>query len=184
MKVALDIGHMGKKSRPDDRGAVYNEYVEADFALEYAVIARKLLEAAGHQTFLLAHDNYIARHAFCNSVKVDLHMQCHVNSPDGRYALLLHSEDAGDNCLTFTEIMSHQLKKWLGSTISKVDVLPIKGDDRRFICLNPGSPSIILEPLFLKNDTHLKFMLHEEGLTMIGKAVAEAVVEWSKTQGG
>lgn len=183
MKVALDIGHMGKKSRPDDRGAVYNEYVEADFALEYAVIARKLLEAEGHQTFLLAHDNYIARHAFCNSVKVDLHMQCHVNSPDGRYALLLHSDDAGDDCIAYTEIMSYQLKKWLGSKISKVDVLPIRGDDKRFICLNPGSPSIILEPLFLKNDTHLKFMLHEEGLTMIGKAIAESVFEWEKTSG-
>lgn len=183
MRLALDIGHMGKKSRSGDRGAEYNGYVEADFALEYAVIARKLLEAAGHQTFLLAHDNYVARHAFCNNVKIDLHMQCHVNSPDGRYALIIHSEDAGDNCIAFTEIMSYQLKKWLGSTISKVDVWSIKGDDKRYICLNPGSPSIILEPLFLKNDTHLKFMLHEEGLVMIGKAIAEAVEEWSKRGG-
>ena len=79
--------------------------------------------------------------------------------------------------------MSYQLKKWLGSTISKVDVWSIKGDDKRYICLNPGSPSIIMEPLFLKNDTHLKFMLHEEGLVMIGKAIAEAVEEWSKRGG-
>lgn len=183
MKIAIDIGHMGKKSRPNDRGAEYNGYVEADLALEYAVLARKLLESDGHQTFLLAHTNYTDRHAFCNTVDVDLHIQCHINSPDGRYALLIHRDDASDSCITLTEIMSHQFKKWLGSKISKVDVLSIKPDDSRYVCLNPGSPSLILEPLFLKNDTHLKFMLHEEGLTMIGKAIAESVFEWSRANG-
>jgi len=183
MKVAIDIGHMGKKSRQDDRGAEYNGYEETDLVLEYAIVARKRLEALGHTTFLMAHENYINRHAFCNDVKVDVHFQCHLNSPDGRYALLLHSEDAGERCINLAEIMSHQFKRWLGSTISKVDVLAIKGDDKRYICLNPGSPSLILEPLFLKNDAHLKFMLHEEGLVMIGMAIAEAIHEWSKTGG-
>ena len=183
MKVAIDLGHQGKRSRQNDRGAEHNGYIETELVTEYATIARKQLESLGHTTFLLAYDNYSKRHAFCNDVNVDVHVQCHLNSPDGRYALILHSDSAGDNCIALTEHMSHQFKRWLGSNISKVDVLPIKGDDKRYVCLNPGSPSLILEPLFLKNDNHLHFMLHKEGLVMIGMAIAEAIHEWGKSNG-
>lgn len=183
MRVAIDIGHVGKRSRPEDRGAEHLGYMEANLVFDYATVARKHLELLGHTAFILAHDNYVKRHEFCDSVKVDVHVQCHLNSPDGRYALILLSTDASDSCIAFAEIMSHHFKKWLGSLISKVDVLPIKADDRRYICLNPGSPSLILEPLFLKNDSHLKFMLHHDGLFMVGMAIAEAVNEWGKRNG-
>ena len=183
MKVAIDLGHQGKRSRQTDRGAEHNGYIEADLTLEYAIVARKKLESLGHTTFLLAHENYSKRHAFCNDMNMDVHFQCHLNSPDGRYALIIHSSQAGDRCIALTEIMSHQFKRWLGSIISKVDVLAIKPDDNRYMCLNPGSPSLILEPLFLKNEAHLKFLLHENGITLVGLAIAEAIDEWSKTNG-
>jgi N-acetylmuramoyl-L-alanine amidase len=180
MRIALDIGHMGKKSRPDDRGAANGSYKEADFALDYVTVARKLLEEAGHTTFLLAYDNYGKRHDFCEEIKADLHVQCHINSPDGRYALIECRDDASESCITLTEIMSHQLKRWLGFVISKVDVRKLKGDERGYNCLMKGIPSILYEPLFIRNDNHLRFMLYENGLVMIGNALAEGIIEWSK----
>ena len=33
MKIALDIGHMGKVNRPLDRGAVYKKSKESDFRI-------------------------------------------------------------------------------------------------------------------------------------------------------
>jgi N-acetylmuramoyl-L-alanine amidase len=186
MRVALDIGHMGKRNRPLDRGATSGEstgYIESSLALDYAVVSRKLLENSGHDVILLSYDNYSKRHDYCKDMNVDLHMQCHVNSPDGRYALVMCRADASESCLTLTEIMSHQFKKWLGKVISKVEVKKIKGDDRGYGCLMAEIPSLILEPLFIRNEAHLKYMLYEDGITMIGHAIADSVNEWSQTVG-
>lgn len=182
MKIALDIGHMGKRNRPDDRGATFNGYREADLALDYTIIMRKLLENSGHTTIILSHDNYSKRHDYAKDQNCDLHMQSHVNSPDGRYALIECRADASESCLTLTEIMSHQLKRWLGPVISKVEVKKLKGDDRGYGCLMADTPSLLLEPLFIRNEAHLKYMLYEDGLTMIGHAVADAVNEWNQTR--
>jgi len=183
VKIALDIGHIGKRSRPDDKGASHNGYVEADLVLDYVVAARKHLENAGHLVFLMAHDNYNKRHDFCTDMALDLHMQCHLNSPDGRYSLIMIRDDASDDTIALTEIMSHKFKQWMGSTISKVDVKKLKGDDRGYACIAPDRPSLLLEPLFLKNDNHLKFLIRDDGIILLGKAIAESVNEWSQVIG-
>jgi len=181
MKIALDIGHMGKKSRPDDRGVTHNGYRESDLVLDYVSVAIKELEKNGHTVYLLTHENYSRRQDFCDEVKIDVHIQCHINSPDGRYSLVECRDDAADSCVALTEILSHQLKRWLGFVISKVDVRKLKGDERGYACMKQNIPSLIFEPLFLKNENHLRFMLYENGLVMVGKALAEGLNEWSST---
>lgn len=183
MKIVLDVGHMGKTSRPTDRGVTLNSYRESDLVLDYVTVAFKHLENNGHTVYLLTHTNYSRRKEFCDEIKADLHVQCHINSAEsvGRYArVLLREDNIKESCEQLAEILSDKLRIWLGNRISKAEVVKLKGHERGYECLKENIPSLLLEPMFINNDAHLRFMLYENGLTMIGMALATAINEWSQ----
>ena len=84
-------------------------------------------------------------------------------------------------CRTVGPIIEELSSDYEGKAIvSKVDVKKLKGDERGYGCLMQGIPSILFEPLFIKNDNHLRFILYENGLVMVGNALAESIIEWTK----
>jgi N-acetylmuramoyl-L-alanine amidase len=188
MRIALDIGHMGKRSSPNDRGAINSNYREASLSLKYATSAWHELEKLGHTTFLLCYDNYSTRQAFCDVVKADAHIQCHLNAAGGKYALVAYREDAHLDSAKLGATVSHKLETALGDVISKVEVRILRAEnkekgikeDRGYLCLKENIPSLLFEPLFIDNEDHLQFMLQENGLEKIGIALATAVDEWGK----
>jgi N-acetylmuramoyl-L-alanine amidase len=187
MKIAIDVGHMGKKGRSTDRGVVLNGYREADLVLDYCTVAFKHLEKNGHTVYLLTYNNYSTRQAFCTEISTDVHVQCHINSASavGRYGRVLYREDNKVNsCVELAEMISDKLSRWVGNVLSKVDVKALKGDDRGYGCLMNDIPSLLFEPMFINNENHLRFMLYENGLTMIGTALATAINEWSNISRG
>lgn len=180
MRIALDIGHMGKRSSPTDRGAVNSNYREANLCLKYGTSAWHELEKLGHTTFLLCYDNYSNRHSFCDVVKTDVHIQCHLNAANGRYALVAYRQDAHIDNAKLGATVSHKLETALKDTISKVEVRVLTDKDRGYLCLKANIPSLLFEPLFIDNENHLQFMLQEGGLEKIGIALATAVDEWGR----
>ena len=184
MKIALDIGHMGKRSRPTDRGVTIANYRESDLVLDYTLVVFKHLESLGHTVYILSYDNYSKRKSFCDEVGIEVHIQCHINSAAsvGRYARVLYREDnESESCKHLCEVISDKLIRWLGNKISKAEVIELKGNERGYECLKNNIPSILFEPMFINNDNHLRFMLYENGLIMIGMALATAIHEWSTT---
>lgn len=182
MRVAIDIGHMGKRSSPADRGAVNRNYREAELVLDYAVSAWKQLEHIGHTVYILCYDNYSARQTFCDSIKADAHVQCHLNSAlsPGTYSLVAYRADGHADGAKLSSIIARHLKEELGEAVSKVEVKPLTKDDRGYECLKPNMPSILFEPLFINNELHLSFMLNQNGLEIIGHSLADALDEWGK----
>lgn len=186
MIIALDVGHMGKRSSPKDRGAVNGIYREANFALQYSVTAWKILENFGHTTFLLCYNNYSNRLEFCDLVKADIHVHCHINSAENKnadYGLVKYREDGNADNARICHAVSRHLQEQLGPVISKVDVKTLSKEERGFDCLKSNIPSILYEPLFIQNDDHLNFLLSEDGLVKIGTALANAINEWGKQRG-
>jgi N-acetylmuramoyl-L-alanine amidase len=178
---------MGKKGRSTDRGSSFKGYRESDLVLDYCTVAFKQLEKNGHTVYLLTYGNYSARQTFCGEVNADVHVQCHINSANdiGRYARVLYREDNKVNsCVELAEMISEKLNRWVGNVLSKIDVIPLKGDDRGYGCLVNNIPSILFEPMFINNENHLRFMLYENGLVLIGTALAMAIHEWSNISRG
>lgn len=181
MRICLDIGHMGKRSSPADRGAVHQGYREADLALTYAVAAWKLLEAKRHIVYLLCHDNYSARLAFCESIKADVHVQCHLNAAGGRYALVAYRDDAPASSARLASIMARNIERNAGDAVSNVKLIVLGDEDRGYLCLKPDAVSMLYEPLFIDNAEHLDFLINRDGLNLIGAALTDAIDQWAQT---
>lgn len=182
MRIALDIGHMGKKSSPADRGACNRNYREAELVLEYAVAAWKQLEHIGHTVYILCYDNYSKRQEFCDAIKADAHIQCHLNSAaaPGTYGLVVYRDDGHVDSAKLCSIVSRHLREGLGEVVSKFEVKSLTKESRGYECLKPNMPSILFEPLFINNESHLNFMLNQNGLNTVGTCLADALDEWGK----
>jgi N-acetylmuramoyl-L-alanine amidase len=149
---------------------------EADIALMYAVITRGLLEVKGINTVLLTYQTYSQRHAFCRSVKANVHFQCHLNSQNGKYGLILYRESNAENSLPLALKIADQFQKNLPISLCKLEAMGEK--DSRNGCIMDGIPSLILEPLFLDNQTHYEFLNSDNGLVVIAESITQAIMEW------
>ncbi len=178
MRICLDIGHMGKRTRPIDRGAVFQGYREAELVLAYTVAAWKLLEAKSHVVYLLCHDNYSARQDFCDVIKADVHVQCHLNAGGGQYGLIAYRDDAPASGAKLASIMARNLERTAGEVVSNVKINVLKDEDRGYLCLKPRTVSMLYEPMFLDKAEHLDFMVNKDGLNLIGAALADAINQW------
>jgi N-acetylmuramoyl-L-alanine amidase len=179
MRIAIDIGHLGKSNKPLDRGASYKGTNESDMALIYGLSAYGHLESAGHTVYLLTYGNYTVRHTFCKNNSIGLHMQCHVNAGQGNYSLIYCRtgneglELANEIALKFADVLP----------VSKAKVEEINSDRRGYGCIMSTIPSLLLEPLFLDNDEHYEELIEGDACFDIGKCISEGVLEWIKAKG-
>ena len=140
----------------------------------YMLSAYSHLEKAGHTVFILCHDNYSNRHEFCYRNNIDLHIQCHLNAGKGNYGLILYRDLAKD----LAEIMGERLKKKL--KLPNVKAQKLLSSTRGYACTLDSIPSLLLEPMFLDNDDHYNQIVRGDALFIIGKVVAESIIEWDK----
>jgi len=188
LRIALDIGHMGKKSSPADRGSVNGNHREAEIVLDYAVAAWKQLEHIGHTVYLLCYDNYSKRQEFCDAIKADAHVQCHLNSTSldtapGSYGLVAYRADGHVDSAKLSSIISRHLTEDLSEVVSQINVKALTKDGKGYGgygCLKSNMPSILFEPLFINNELHLNFLLNQNGINTVGTCLADALDEWGK----
>jgi hypothetical protein len=58
--------------------------------------------------------------------------------------------------------------------------MQIDRSTRGYGCIMNNIPSLLLEPLFLDNETHYEALVDEDACFVIGKAISESVLEWMK----
>jgi len=201
LRIAIDVGHINKRSRPFDKGAVYKGVYEADIAFQYAYraydrIMRSLsdkvkvffpLPARG----ILVGD-YWERRKFCDENLVDLYIQCHLNAGRGNYGLVLTVLDkpALDDLelemgRLFVRIMEKETgiryKDWDGDK-DKVQVL--NQDDRGYSVLRKADfLSYILEPAFIDNPKHFKALLEGDLILRISNGIYTFVKKFVEMKG-
>ena len=175
MLVALDVGHIGKPHSIRDKGAVYNGICEADLVLFYVTITRSLLEMRNVNTVLLTHQEYSQRKLFCKQVRADIHLQCHLNAAGGKYGLILYNEINPTDCHSLASKIAKQFEANLPITLCKIEKM--KEKDRRNSCVMDSIPSLLLEPLFLDNPDHFKFLQKDEGVVEIAKAIVAGILD-------
>jgi N-acetylmuramoyl-L-alanine amidase len=175
MRICLDVAHMGKVSRPRDRGAVYKTTKESNIVLLYAISAMGYLEKADHIVFLACHDDYSARQEFCRKAKVDLHLQCHLNAGKGSYSLILYKENGAE---LLAQMLAVNLQDKLRQQITNAKVEKATKHVRGFNCIMKDIPSLLLEPMFLDNDEHYEFLVYKAGTMELGKIIADTIIQW------
>lgn len=172
-KICLDIGHMGKTSSPLDRGVVYKGSREADYTLLYAIAARGYLETAGYIVYLLCHGDYIERQKYCTANAFDLHIQCHLNACNGNYSLVYCREN--EKAKILAAIIADKFQD-LPILESKFEVAT--EETNGYNCMISTIPSLLIEPLFLDNEKHYKEIVEGNACFLIGKLLAEGILEW------
>ncbi len=155
MKIALSLGHWGKKSQPLDRGAVHNGWVEAHICAQLMVVAAKMLEREGHTVFMLAHDDYKNRQKFANRMRCDVFFALHMNSASsaGDYGLIYYDE-RGKLGKLFALLLAGEFEKQLPWDF-RVEAL---GPSQRGFnnIKHTHMTALLLEPGFLNNSRHMR----------------------------
>jgi len=187
MIVCVDVQHIGKRNRPNDRGAFAFGRTEVSFTEAYGTAIKDILEGMGHKVYLsiesltdgILDGNYGERHDFANRVGADLYLACHVNA--GAQA---------DYSLTEIQYNAFERTFWLAKTIaqnfrdriptSKAYVKRLKPANRGWSCIDgiKGGSAILLEPFFIDNQEDHEFASTEEGIQTIAMCVTDAVQEW------
>ncbi len=173
-RIVLDVQHIGQPQKPMDRGACYKEFREADLTLKYAALAFQQLTGLGYETFLVTSGTYQERHEWINRHDIELYLACHLNAGGGRYSLVEYCYNARQPTREIAKIMADSFKSSLGTSEGKVIEIPKGG--RGEICIENTRPSaLILEPMFIDNDTHLRIAVEKP------EAIAMAIVETVKS---
>jgi len=156
MKIAISLGHWGKKDR--DRGAVWRGIKEAHLAARYMVELAIALEERGHQVWMLTYGSLYDRQRYANKLGADLYLECHLNYADkpGNYGLILYDARNPKN-KGRAEKMAKMLTKKYGYTWKIKGIKSRK--DRGSKCIwYTKMPAFILEPAFINNaETMIKF---------------------------
>ena len=174
MKVALMLGHWGKRSRPKDRGATSGDAVEAHIAAKLLVASAIEIEKLGHEALMLTYDNYKEREEFANMMNSNFLFAFHLNSAEkpGNYGLILY-DDRGP--------LNREYSKDLVFSLAKIfpyrwTVKPLGHGDRGFNNIEWAiMPAFIMEWGFVNNPDHVKFI--NENIDKIAATFAKTVTK-------
>ena len=83
MILAITIGHAGRASRPQDRGAVCEGVEEVSVVRTYTDLLDRELRKRGHTVYLLSDGSYSEQWARADAYKADIYLNCHVNAGGG-----------------------------------------------------------------------------------------------------
>ena len=192
LKVVVDVQHLYRPHKPNDRGAVYTlsdgtRTSEASATLIYAAALRAYLEARG--AAILTNDpahgilvgHYSTRNRAGSAWRAHGYLACHLNAGRGRYALMEY--------MTVTE------GKLLASSIgqSLVQAFPVivehrtqglSSTDRGAVCIaRVESPTVavLCEPFFGDHPGHQALLAAPE-LGRVGEAIGEGVARWWRSR--
>ena len=83
MILAITIGHAGRASRPQDRGAVFEEVEEVSVVRQYTDLLDCELRKRGHTVYLLSDGSYSDQWKRADIYGADIYLNCHVNAGGG-----------------------------------------------------------------------------------------------------
>lgn len=183
--IVLDVQHMGKPHRPDDRGAVSaNSDYESDLALKYALCIRTRFMKEGFKTFLMTHGTYQERHVWANTYcdsKTSLYLACHINAGGGSYPLIEHTETAMEQTRAIAKLIAKKFDDLSQDYFSPAQIWKIAKKERGWGCISDTNMSaLLLEPLFIDNSYHLEVAKKPWSIATV---IFEAVKEFNKCTG-
>lgn len=209
MKVALDIGHLYKRSNPGDKGALYKGIYEADFVFNYVRKAYQLLEGEnGIEVYMsdplkgILVGDYYERRRWVNERfgENDLYLQCHLNSGNGNYALVMcvlgfdYDEKVNrvrpvvpDELVEierlYGQVLAMNTQKFLGLQVRDFDevkdfVWSLKRGERGYdIVKQFKCPAFVYEPCFIDNTYHFENLRSGVWVEAIAKAIWKSCIE-------
>lgn len=201
MKLALDVGHLYRRSKPGDRGASYKGRFEADFVVEYVRRTREKLKGEKDLEIFIPDvekgvlvGDYYERRDWVNKNfgKEDLYIQCHLNAGKGNYGLVMCvlGFDFSDRMLVselrelevlYGQALAFSLTKILGIEVRDFDeakdfITDLNEEDRGAKVITKfRCPAFIYEPCFIDNDKHFEKLVSGEWLDGIAEAISDAV---------
>ena len=111
------------------------------------------------------------------SIDIELYLACHLNAGGGKYSLVEYCYNAGQLTREIAKIMADNFKSRLGTSEGKVIEIPQGG--RGEVCIEATRPpALIMEPLFMDNDTHLHIAV--EKYDAIAMAIVGAVKSYNE----
>lgn len=177
--IMLDTQHVGKSSNPGDRGASGYGLSEAKTTEKYMDIAATMLKKDGYAVIRAGYEGkkgeYSQRAAYAKHYDADLYFAGHLNSGGKNYSLVETSYNAKAGSIKLMNTVAKAFHKHLGTTTVKRKVL--SAGERGNKCVRaaaPHVPAVILEPYFLDNRLHSKY-LKQDGTKRVAEAIKESV---------
>jgi N-acetylmuramoyl-L-alanine amidase len=181
--IALSIAHSSK-----DRGAYNAKYKLTEYAISCRAsrAASEMISSAGFASVVIdcgALDDFQYAHA-----KPDM-----VNGIKPRLALEIHCNSSVNTAANYGTVIYHPSSKAFGlpaaQSVAKAMAdgfgthkWPSKGavpaEKRLFFLDGVNCPSVIVEGLFLSNDTQAEFLASANGPETYGLLVAEGIISW------
>ena len=198
LRVAVDVQHLYRNDKPNDRGSVYAipdgahgsgqvKVTEASAATIYAGALVAYLRDLG--AAVLANDpvkrvlvgDYWHRNLEAAAWHADLYLACHLNAGGGRYACIEYMGVQGGVCalpaaLILSAITEETKQPGRRRTLFR--------GDRGPVCIEgfPGR-AFIVEPFFGDDIGDSQRLLAPASLARIGQAVGRGILIWRKTRG-
>jgi len=193
LRVVVDVQHLYKTDRPNDRGAVYTlanglKVTEASAALLYAQSLCQYLEAQG--AAVLTNDPahgimvgfYSQRNRAAGAWGATAYIACHVNAGLGQYAAVEYMSTTVGSDLAGA--IAPQLKAAFPTTLSAAKLVALSSGQRGASCIERvPSPcaAVLVEPFFGDTPRH-QHLLEAPNLKRVGEAIGLGVMEWWKAR--
>ena len=181
MKIAIDTGHRGRLSKPNDPGAVSGALVEANIVAAYALAAELGLHAAGHTVFPLRDGEYRDRAERAEGYGCDAALACHVNAAGSRtadYGVILYWPGS-----TKGEALASAIATALADVVPwpvRVEAAtPDRWADARAIVSRYACPAVCIEPGFITGIMGGVWFSYPDNIQALGRAVARGARAWT-----
>ena len=184
MIIAATIGHAGRPSRWDDRGAAFEGTEEVSAVRRYLDAADKELRALGHTVVLLSDGEYSSQWTRADQYQAQVYLNCHVNAGGGDRAELFH-----DHRSTRGQALAGSVAAELGKLVPwpcfaracRPDTNGVPRDSdyaEAFGCISGvKAVALCVEPYFIDGPRRAWFLAN---LTLIGQGLARGVDAWSR----
>jgi len=198
LRVAVDVQHLFRPSKPKDQGAVFTfpdgtHRTEGSIALAYAQELVSWLGARGATVFTndpVAPDPvmvgewsgpYSSRNAEANKLQVHAYLACHVNAGRGCYGAVEALN--GSPGVALAAAIVRRLVTWPELRLSRV--VRLNPSDRGGVCIRgveSGRAAVLLEPLFGDCTAHQAIILRHGGLADLAGALGEGLAAWYESR--
>jgi N-acetylmuramoyl-L-alanine amidase len=185
--VLLSVGHTDKTQNNTMRGAHVGGHFEVLHVLNYIHYLYGILLDKGINTQILSHGAYQNRQIWANNNfdrNRTLYLECHLNAGGGRYPLVMHTDTAMPTTRKMAQAMAGSFDKILVpeecpghyQAFSPAQVKTLKKGDRGYGNIKQTlMPALLLEPLFLDNAIHLKYIKEPYRLV---NSIVEAILNF------
>lgn len=180
--IVATIGHAGRPSRWNDRGACFDGVEEVTAVRRYLGSMDAELRRLGHQVALLSDGEYREQWARADAYGAQVYLNAHVNAGAGDYGLVFydHRSRAGlglaeEVALALDEVVSWKVRPM--ACRPDTNGVPRDGDYSEAFNTIAGvkAPALCLEPYFLDGPRRRDFLAQ---LDAIGVALARGLAAW------